>query len=79
MKTVSIVLECPNGTKHIWNRKRKQLVPLGQANLDECQYKNYRGCEIAFSRLWRESFWILHNAGWHFEYGNLHVYPENHA
>lgn len=78
MKTVSIVLECPNGTKHIWNRKRKQIVPLGQADLTECQYKNHKGCQIAFNKLWRESFWILHNAGWHFEYGNLHVYPENH-
>jgi hypothetical protein len=77
MKTVSIILECPNGTKHIWNRKRKQLQPLDQAVLAECQYKNHAGCRIAFNKLWRESFYILYNAGWHYKYGDLQIHSEN--
>lgn len=79
MKTTSIVLECPNGKKYIWNRIGKKLEPLGNADLTQCQYKNHAGCHIAFNRLWKESFCLLFNAGWQFEYGNLHVYPENHT
>lgn len=68
-----IKLECPNGTRHVYNRKRKQIVPFDSADLSECQFKNHKGANQAFCRLWKESFWILHNAGWHFEYGNLYV------
>jgi hypothetical protein len=74
----SIVLECPNGTKHIYNRKTKQIVPLGIADLEQCQFASHRGANQAFARLWKESIWILFQAGWSFEYGNLYVYPENH-